>query len=254
MKPSCNNSRVVHGISAGPIGAGRSGRGPVAGCVGPCQVARSRCKWRVFCATRWLCLRTHLYNECVPFRHVSSKRADQRLTERRNPASTNLDRLSAEAIVRLMNREDSKIATAVAREIRSIARAVDAIVQSIQRGGRLFYVGAGSSGRLGVLDAAECAPTFGTSRKLVQALIAGGRRAVTDAVEGAAICAEAWGDDGGSDCQSRHARRSNCENLDRAGGRPRSTDGINAAEGRHSAKNGSQHAIYCRDGAVRTCI
>ena len=84
-----------------------------------------------------------------------------------------------------MNREDSKIATAVAREIRSIARAVDAIVHSIQRGGRLFYVGAGSSGRLGVLDAAECAPTFGTSRKLVQALIAGGRRAVTNAVEGA---------------------------------------------------------------------
>jgi N-acetylmuramic acid 6-phosphate etherase len=185
MKPSCNNSSVVHGISAGPIDAGRSGRGPVAGRVGPCQVARSHCKWRVFCATRWLCLRTHLYNDCVPFRHVSSKRADQRLTERRNPASTNLDRLSAEAIVRLMNREDSKIATAVAREIRSIARAVDAIVHSIQRGGRLFYLGAGSSGRLGVLDAAECAPTFGTSRKLVQALIAGGRRAVTNAVEGA---------------------------------------------------------------------
>src|SRR5882724_10799895 len=138
-----------------------------------------------FCATGWLCLRTHLYNDCVPVRHVSSKRADQRLTERRNPASTDLDRLSAEAIVRLMNREDSKIATAVAREIRSIARAVDAIVHSIQNGGRLFYVGAGSSGRLGVLDAAECAPTFGTSRNQVQTLIAGGKRAVTNAVEGA---------------------------------------------------------------------
>jgi N-acetylmuramic acid 6-phosphate etherase len=148
-------------------------------------VVHCHCKCHVLCATRWLCLRTHLYNDCVPSRHASSKRADQRLTERRNPTSTNLDRLSAEAIVRLMNREDSKIAAAVAREIPSIARAVDAIVHSIERGGRLFYVGAGSSGRLGVLDAAECAPTFGTSRKLVQALIAGGRRAVTNAVEGA---------------------------------------------------------------------
>jgi N-acetylmuramic acid 6-phosphate etherase len=134
-------------------------------------------------SSRRLCM--HLYNIEVPFRHALSKPSDERLTERRNPASKNLDRLSAEAIVRLMNREDGKIAAAVAREIPSIARAVVAIVNSIQRGGRLFYVGAGSSGRLGVLDAAECAPTFGTSRKLVQALIAGGRRAVTNAVEGA---------------------------------------------------------------------
>ena len=93
--------------------------------------------------------------------------------------------MSAQAIVRLMNREDRKVAKAVAREISAIARAVDAIVQSLQQGGRLFYVGAGSSGRMGVLDAAECAPTFGTSRSAVQALIAGGRKAVTNAVEGA---------------------------------------------------------------------
>jgi len=96
-----------------------------------------------------------------------------------------IDRFSAEEIVRLMNEEDSKIAAAVAREIPAIARAVDAIVIGMRNGGRLFYVGAGSSGRLGVLDAAECAPTFGTSRKQVQALIAGGKRAVTSAVEGA---------------------------------------------------------------------
>ena len=107
------------------------------------------------------------------------------MTERRNPASQNLDRLSAAAIVKLMNREDRKVAAAVSREIPAIARAVDAIVRGIQQGGRLFYVGAGSSGRLGVLDAAECAPTFGTPRSLVQAVIAGGRRAVTFAVEGA---------------------------------------------------------------------
>src|SRR2546425_239071 len=166
-----------------PVEAVASGR--QGAFTGRSQVARSHCKWRVLCTTRWLRFRAHLYNGGVAFRLAPPKLADQRLTERRNPASTNLDRLSTEAIVRLMNREDSKIAAAVAREIRSIARAVDAIVHSIQHGGRLFYVGAGSSGRLGVLDAAECAPTFGTSRKLVQALIAGGRRAVTNAVEGA---------------------------------------------------------------------
>jgi len=112
-------------------------------------------------------------------------RSDQRLTERRHPASTNLDLMSGETIVRLMNREDAKVAQAVARETPAIARAVEAIVSGIQKGGRLFYVGAGSSGRMGVLDAAECAPTFGISRRQVQALIAGGRRAVTNAVEGA---------------------------------------------------------------------
>ena len=111
--------------------------------------------------------------------------AEERLTEQRNPLSMNLDRLSTEEIIRLMNEEDRKIAAAVAREIPAITRAADAIVRGMQNGGRLFYVGAGSSGRLGVLDAAECAPTFGTSRKLVQALIAGGNRAVTNAVEGA---------------------------------------------------------------------
>jgi N-acetylmuramic acid 6-phosphate etherase len=112
-------------------------------------------------------------------------RSDRRLTERRNPASMNLDLMSSAAIVRLMNHEDQKVARAVAREIPSIARAVEAIVRGIQLGGRLFYVGAGSSGRMGVLDASEGPPTFGTSRTLVQALIAGGRGAVTNAVEGA---------------------------------------------------------------------
>ena len=84
-----------------------------------------------------------------------------------------------------MNREDRKVAAAVGRAIPAIARAVDVIVKAIRGGGRLIYVGAGSSGRIAVLDAAECPPTFGTSPKLVRALIAGGRRAVTGAVEGA---------------------------------------------------------------------
>jgi len=88
-------------------------------------------------------------------------------------------------IVALINREDRKVAVAVGKEIPAIARAVDAIVAGMRKGGRLIYAGAGSSGRMAVLDAAECQPTFGTPPKLVQALIAGGARAITHAVEGA---------------------------------------------------------------------
>jgi len=121
-----------------------------------------------------------LYNAMMP-----SHPKDQRRTEQRNPASKNLDRMTAGEIVRLMNREDRKVAAAVGRELPAISRAVDAIVDGIRKGGRLIYVGAGSSGRMGVLDAAECPPTFGTSPKVVVALIAGGRRAITRAVEGA---------------------------------------------------------------------
>jgi N-acetylmuramic acid 6-phosphate etherase len=109
----------------------------------------------------------------------------KRPTEHRNPASRNLDRMSTMAILRLMNREDRKVAAAVKREIRAIARATESIVRSIRCGGRVFYVGAGTSGRLAALDAAECPPTFGVSPRMVQALIAGGRRALTNAAEGA---------------------------------------------------------------------
>jgi len=107
------------------------------------------------------------------------------MTEARLAASRNLDRMTASQIVRLMNREDRNVAVAVGRELPAIARAVDAIVAAMSGGGRLFYVGAGSSGRMAVLDAAECPPTFGISPKRMVALIAGGRRAVTGAVEGA---------------------------------------------------------------------
>lgn len=88
-------------------------------------------------------------------------------------------------LVRLMNREDHKVAAAVGRQLHSIARAVDAIEKRMRKGGRLIYVGAGSSGRIGVLDASECPPTFGTPPGLVRALIAGGEKAVTQPVEGA---------------------------------------------------------------------
>ncbi len=116
---------------------------------------------------------------------MPSKPKESRRTEQRNATSRNLDRMTAMQIVRLMNREDRKVAAAVSRALAAIARAADAIVKAISNGGRLVYVGAGSSGRMAVLDAAECPPTFGTSPKLVQALIAGGRPAVTGAVEGA---------------------------------------------------------------------
>jgi len=98
--------------------------------------------------------------------------------------------MTALEIVRLMNREDRKVAVAVGRALPAIARAVDASVAAMRAGGRLFYVGAGSSGRMAILDAAECPPTFGISAKQMMAFIAGGRRAVTGAVEGAEDAAE----------------------------------------------------------------
>jgi N-acetylmuramic acid 6-phosphate etherase len=125
------------------------------------------------------------YNLEMAPRDARRKTTERRLTEQRNPASKNLDRMTSQEIVKLMNREDRKVAAAVARELPAIARAVQAILQQIRMGGRLIYVGAGTSGRIAVLDAAECPPTFGTSPSLVRALIAGGRKAVTGPVEGA---------------------------------------------------------------------
>jgi N-acetylmuramic acid 6-phosphate etherase len=106
-------------------------------------------------------------------------------TEQRNPRTRGLDAKSTREILRILNREDQRVAIAVRRELPQIARAVDAIVKSLRSGGRLFYVGAGTSGRLAVLDAAECPPTYGISPKLVRAFIAGGDRALRGAVEGA---------------------------------------------------------------------
>ena len=106
-------------------------------------------------------------------------------TEQRNPASESIDSLSALEIVRLMNAEDAKVAEAVAREAESIARAIDVIADRVGRGGRLVYLGAGTSGRLGVLDATECPPTFNTPPAMVVGLIAGGHTALTRSVEGA---------------------------------------------------------------------
>ena len=108
-----------------------------------------------------------------------------RRTEQRNPRSLGLDQLSTRELVRVIHREDATVARAVGRELPAISRAVEAIVRSLRSGGRLLYVGAGTSGRLAALDAAECPPTFGVPAQQVQAILAGGKRALTGAVEGA---------------------------------------------------------------------
>ncbi len=107
------------------------------------------------------------------------------LTEQVNPRTTGLDQFSTLEIVEAMNAEDATVAGAVRRALPAIARAVDEIVERMRRGGRLIYIGAGTSGRLGVLDAVECLPTFGTEPGQVIGLIAGGEPALTQAVEGA---------------------------------------------------------------------
>ena len=106
-------------------------------------------------------------------------------TEQRNPASRKLDELSIAQAITLMLREDAKILPALLAEQRKIEQGVKLVVNSLRRGGRLFYVGAGTSGRLGVLDASECPPTFRTDPELVQGIIAGGQKALWSAVEGA---------------------------------------------------------------------
>lgn len=115
----------------------------------------------------------------------ASKIRDLPLTEKENPSFRNLDRLSSLEIARLINKEDQKVTRAVRTQLKPISRAIDLLRDSLSIGGRLFYVGAGTSGRLGVLDAAECPPTFGVSPAMIQGIIAGGKRALWKAVEGA---------------------------------------------------------------------
>ena len=110
---------------------------------------------------------------------------DPRLTERRNPSTRDIDVASAIELVDLIAGEDAGVPAAVSAERESIARAVDLVEDAFRRAGRLLYVGAGTSGRLGVLDAAECPPTFGTPPEMVVGIIAGGARALIKAVEGA---------------------------------------------------------------------
>ncbi|TWO73381.1 N-acetylmuramic acid 6-phosphate etherase [Caenimonas sedimenti] len=110
---------------------------------------------------------------------------DPRLTEQRNPRSTAIDQLDTLAVVDLINAEDRLVATAVGKEREAIACAIDLVVECFEQGGRLFYVGAGTSGRLGVLDASEMPPTYRTEPELVQGVMAGGFEALLRAQEGA---------------------------------------------------------------------
>lgn len=114
---------------------------------------------------------------------TSDTRDSLPVTEQENPRTTNLSSATTAQIVELMNEEDALVAPAVARVLDAVTRAVDGIVDRLESGGRLFYIGTGTSGRLGVLDAAECPPTFGVSPELVQGVIAGGYDACYRAVE-----------------------------------------------------------------------
>jgi len=110
-------------------------------------------------------------------------RTELPVTEQENPRTRGLSELPTEEIVRLMNEEDARVAEAVRLVLPYVARVVDAVVERLRSGGRLFYVGTGTSGRLGVLDASECPPTFGVEPELVQGIIAGGYEALYRAVE-----------------------------------------------------------------------
>jgi N-acetylmuramic acid 6-phosphate etherase len=126
---------------------------------------------------------TSAFNQQIRFRPLKDSAYKLAATERRNPRSLSLDQMPIRKLLLLINREDQLVPRAVERELASIARAVNAVVKAIEHGGRLIYVGAGTSGRLAALDAAECPPTFGVSARMVQAVVAGGRRALTRAAE-----------------------------------------------------------------------
>lgn len=106
-------------------------------------------------------------------------------TEKRNEATQKIDQVSTLEMVHMINTEDKKVAIAIEKVLPTIAKAIDTIAIRLKRGGRLFYIGAGTSGRLGILDAVECPPTYGVSPELIQGIIAGGNEAIFKAVEGA---------------------------------------------------------------------
>ncbi|MDO4179269.1 MAG: N-acetylmuramic acid 6-phosphate etherase [Phascolarctobacterium sp.] len=121
-------------------------------------------------------------------------------TEQRNPKTVNIDKLSTLELVQIINEEDRSVPQAIAKILPEIARAIDIITEKLAQGGRLFYVGAGTSGRLGILDAVECRPTFSVDPEMVQGLIAGGTPAIFQAQEGAEDSEEA----GANDLEAKH--------------------------------------------------
>jgi N-acetylmuramic acid 6-phosphate etherase len=164
-------------------------------------------------------------------------------TERANPASRALDRLSPLGIARLMNREDARAVQAVRRVLPAVAAAVDRIVAALRAGGRLFFVGAGTSGRLGVLEAAECPPTFGTPPSLVQAVVAGGRGAVFRSREGA--------EDDGAAARSAVARRVRPGDVVVGLSASGVTPFVRAALGEARRRGATTIALVCNPAAAR---
>lgn len=130
---------------------------------------------------------------------MEMKDRSQLLTEQRNPRTNNIDCKTTLEIIDSINAEDARVFTAVHRERESIAMAVDLITDAFKEGGRLIYVGAGTSGRLGILDASECPPTFGTEPNMVMGIIAGGEKAVFQSIEGA----EDFSENGTKDIQQK---------------------------------------------------
>lgn len=127
----------------------------------------------------------HLFLNMLSCRYMRNLNFSKLPTERLNNRSRNIDRMPILSILHIVNQEDEKVAAAVGKVKKAIADAVECVVDSIQKGGRVFFAGAGTSGRLGVLEAAECPPTFNTPPSLIQAVMAGGKRAVFRSKEGA---------------------------------------------------------------------
>ncbi len=148
-------------------------------------------------------------------------------TEERNPLTNDIDILPTLDMLRFINAEDQKVALAVREELPNIGAAVDEITARLQRGGRLIYIGAGTSGRLGMLDASECPPTFGISPELVMGLIAGGPVALTEAVEGA----EDDQDGCAAEISQLHVNENDCViGIAASGGTPYAIGGLQEAK------------------------
>src|SRR6266705_460010 len=182
---------------------------------------------------------------------------DPRLTAQRNPRTERIDVASTLEIVDLLNGEDATVAPAVHAVRAELARAIDLVVTAFQRGGRLIYVGAGTSGRLGVLDASECPPTFGTPPEMVVGVIAGGYSALVKSSEGAE-------DDVNAVMAAMDQARLVLRSPAGAGrdvrrprapeGRARSPDGVAAHESRSRHKARPQRALHRRDDPARSRV
>jgi N-acetylmuramic acid 6-phosphate etherase len=169
------------------------------------------------------------------------------LTEQENPRTAGIGALPTVKVVRLMNEEDARVAEAVGGVLTDVARAVDGIVERLKVGGRLFYIGTGTSGRLGVLDAAECPPTFGVSPELVQGIIAGGYEATYRAVEASEDDREA----GGRDLGERGLRNADAVvGIAASGGTPYTVGAV-----RHARQQGAfTVALTCAPDSLITRV